>query len=365
MSTNRRYDIDWLRVIAIGLLLIYHIAIAFQPWGVFIGFIQNNESLESIWIPMSALNVWRIPFLFMVSGMGVAFALERRNWKQLISERSRRILVPFLFGLLCIVPIHVFFWQHYYHQEFSHPFNPAHLWFLGNIYVYVLLLSPIFFYLKKNKEGKIHRVMKSFFSNPISLIMITIPFILESELMNPESFEYYAMNMHGFVLGLIAFFTGYCLVFSGDGFWKHVTKGKWILLVGALGLYLTRLLFFELKSPYFLMSMESCMWIYAVMGFGHHYLNRPSAILSYLSQAAYPIYIIHMVFIYVGSSYLFELNLNPWIKLIGINLITFVGCFATYEIIRRVVILRPLFGLKLQKKHTRTTPVLQPTEAGS
>ena len=54
MSTeNRRYDIDWLRVIAIGLLLIYHIAIAFQPWGVFIGFIQSDKSLEALWIPMS------------------------------------------------------------------------------------------------------------------------------------------------------------------------------------------------------------------------------------------------------------------------------------------------------------------------
>ncbi len=29
-TTNRRYDIDWLRVIAIGLLLIYHVAIGFQ-----------------------------------------------------------------------------------------------------------------------------------------------------------------------------------------------------------------------------------------------------------------------------------------------------------------------------------------------
>lgn len=65
MQTNRRYDIDWLRVIAIGLLLIYHIAIGFQPWGVFIGFIQNDEALESIWIPMSMLNVWRIPLLFL------------------------------------------------------------------------------------------------------------------------------------------------------------------------------------------------------------------------------------------------------------------------------------------------------------
>ena len=59
-DSDRRYDIDWLRVVAIALLLIYHIAIMFQPWGVFIGFIQSAETSEAIWIPMALLNIWRI-----------------------------------------------------------------------------------------------------------------------------------------------------------------------------------------------------------------------------------------------------------------------------------------------------------------
>ena len=106
MSTTRRYDIDWLRVITIGLLLVYHIGIVFQPWGVFIGFLQSDKPLEWLWTPMSMLNVWRIPLLFFVSGMGVGFAIRKRNWKQLILERTRRIFLPFLFGVVFIVPIH-------------------------------------------------------------------------------------------------------------------------------------------------------------------------------------------------------------------------------------------------------------------
>ena len=46
ITTTRRHDIDWLRVITIGLLLIYHVAIVFQPWGVFIAFIQSDKSIE-------------------------------------------------------------------------------------------------------------------------------------------------------------------------------------------------------------------------------------------------------------------------------------------------------------------------------
>jgi glucan biosynthesis protein C len=99
MLKDRRYDIDWLRVLAIGLLVIYHIAIGFQPWGVFIGFIQNDAPLEWIWAFMALLNVWRIPLLFFVSGMGVYFAIQRRSWKALLLERSKRILVPYVFGM--------------------------------------------------------------------------------------------------------------------------------------------------------------------------------------------------------------------------------------------------------------------------
>ena len=95
MSTARRHDIDWLRVIAIGLLLIYHIAILFQPWAMFIGFIRSEELLEDLWKPMTLLNIWRIPLLFFVSGMGFYFAMRKRNWKQLLLERTKRILTSF------------------------------------------------------------------------------------------------------------------------------------------------------------------------------------------------------------------------------------------------------------------------------
>lgn len=344
---SRRYDIDWLRVIAIGLLLIYHIAIGFQPWGVLIGFIQNKETLESIWIPMAMLNVWRIPLLFFVSGMGVYFAIQRRSWKELLLERSKRILLPFVFGVLTIVPLHVFLWQDYYRQELSYMINPAHLWFLANIFIYVLLFTPLFFYLKKNAEGKFFKVMRQVFKTPFGLLLVMIPFIAEAMIIDPDGFEVYAMTIHGFWIGLVAFLVGFCCVYSGDTFWQTVTKWRWILFVIALGLYVVRLIIFELQGPNYLLAIESNFWIFTVFGFGHKYLNRPSRLLRYLSQAAYPIYIIHMAFLYLGSVLLFDLEIAAFIKFLLLILFTTIGCFVTYEfLIRRVKILRPLFGLK-------------------
>jgi peptidoglycan/LPS O-acetylase OafA/YrhL len=347
MDTKRRHDIDWLRVIAIGLLVIYHIAVGFQPWGVFIRFIQNNETLVWIWTPMAMLNVWRIPLLFFVSGMGVYFAIQRRDWKTLLLERSKRILIPYIFGMLIIVPLHTFLWQNYYAQDINYEISPGHLWFLGNIFVYVLLFFPLFFYLKKHKNGKFHRFLEKLLGNPLGLLILFIPFIAEAMLVNPESFEYYAMNAHGFWLGMVAFLVGFCCVYSGKAFWNNVTKWRWILLGIAATLYTFRLLEGEFNAPLYLKSIESNLWIFTVFGFGYRYLNKPSNILTYLSKAAYPVYILHMVFLYLGSWLLFPLEIAGIYKFILVTIFTLIGCFVTYEfIVKRISILRLLFGLK-------------------
>ncbi|MEL7003002.1 MAG: acyltransferase family protein [Bacteroidota bacterium] len=349
--TKRRHDIDWLRVIAIGLLLIYHIAIIFQPWGVLIGFVQSSEPMESLWIPMGMLNVWRIPLLFFVSGMGVCFAIKKRSWKQLIGERAKRILIPFLFGIACIVPLHILIWQSYYNQDLSYYPNPAHLWFLGNIFSYVLLLSPLFFYLVKREDSIIDRWLKEMYKHPLGLIPLMLVFILEVMLVRPEPYELYAMTWHGFFLGLIAFFFGFTFILYGNSFWPTVLKWRWLFLGMGLALYVTRFVYFEFEAPGYLTSIESNMWIFAVFGFGYKYLNRSNKALSYLSQAAYPIYIIHMAFLYLGGYFILPLSVGVFLKFILIVVFTFAGCFITYElIIRRVNFLRPLFGLKLKNK---------------
>lgn len=344
---TRRYDIDWLRVIAIGLLLLYHVSIGFQKWGLMIGFITNDTSLDSIWSPMTMLNVWRIPLLFFVSGMGVYFAIQKRDWKQLLKERTIRIFIPYIFGIIAIVPIHVYLMQRFYNFETNYNLNPSHLWFLGNIFVYVIVLLPIFNYLKKNSEGKLATWIKKAFSNPLGLLIVTAIFILEALLVNPSIYEMYAMTWHGFFLGLIAFFLGFCFVLSGFAFWSMLLKWRWLFLLLAIWLYVYRLFQPQMQVHTIQLVIESNLWVFSVFAFGFKYLNHSSNVLSYLSQAAYPVYIIHMVFLYLSSLILFPLDLNVYIKFILVIFSTFTGSLVFYEfIIRRIPIIRPLFGLK-------------------
>jgi hypothetical protein len=178
-----------------------------------------------------------------------------------------------------------------------------------------------------------------------------IPFIIEAELVNPEFFSLYVGNAHGFLLGMLAFFFGFLFVAIGDNFWNAVVKMRTVSLLIAFGLYFLRLIYFDLNAPHYLSSIESMNWIFAVLGFGYQYLNKPSSALRYLSQAVYPIYIIHMIFLYLGAYLLLPLNLGLGVNLILIVLFTFTGCAVTYELlIKRIGILRPLFGLKEKER---------------
>lgn len=353
MTTDRRYDIDWLRVIAIGLLLIYHIAIIFQPWAMFIGFVRSNETLELLWQPMTMLNVWRIPLLFYVSGMGLFFAMKKRNWKALLLERSKRILLPFVFGFFAITTLHMFVFQKYYNMPLNYYPDSGHLWFLGNIFVYVLLLSPLFFYLKKHDNGKFRKALSKVMSYAIGPLFISVFFMLEVGLVKPQIFEIYAKTWHGFFIGFLAFLFGFLFVYSGKVFWQTVKKWKWLYIGIATILFIIRFTGLESISNMYLTSIESNCWIFGVFGLGYHYLNKPSNLLSYLSKAVYPVYILHMFVLYLGALFILPLQISPWLQFIAITVFTFVVCFIIYEfMLRRINILKPLFGLKWNYRNT-------------
>lgn len=349
-GVQRRYDIDWLRTLALGLLIIYHVVISFQPWAPYIGFIVNEQPMEWLWTLMSLINVWRIPILFLISGMGVRFAMERRNWRELLQDRTVRILLPFVFGYFFIVPIIVVAVTQFYSVETTYAPGAGHLWFLGNIFAYVLCLLPILVYWKENPDNIVLRFLSNVFQRPIGLLVMTIPVILEAVILNPgENFVTYAETWHGFWLGMVCFLVGFIFVSLKDVFWDSIKGIRWIALVLAFGLYLTRM--FEINvgaAQNVLMGFESMSWMLAILGFGAIYLNKSSKGLRYLSSAVYPVYILHLPVQFVLSYYVIPLDLPAALKLVILLLGTFGISLLIYEGIKRAKWIRPLFGMKLR-----------------
>jgi glucans biosynthesis protein C len=344
VNTERRYDIDWLRTIAIFLLIIYHAAIVFQPWANYIWFIQSEQTSEEIWWVMGALNIWRIPLLFLVSGMGVAFAMQRRTWLQLIGERCMRILLPLMVGIFAVVPVHIYLYQSYQGLPLEYTASQGHLWFLNYLAIFLSIFIAIFYGLNKHRDSikaKLEKVPAT-----LGLAFFMLPAVGLIMWVNPDTFSAYAATLHGLIYGGFCFLLGFLIIFAGNKV-KHAlqTYRFWLLGV-AFVMYLARLLVWELQAPNWFNAIESMTWLYAILGLAAQYLNRPSRVLNYLSSGVYPMYIVHMAALYASCFWVLPLNLDPALALLLLTLSTLIPSLVFYEIMRRIPWVRKLFGIR-------------------
>jgi surface polysaccharide O-acyltransferase-like enzyme len=348
-SSTRRYDIDGLRTFAIGFLIIFHICLSFLPWAANSGFPQNEQLLNGLWPFIAMLTVWRIPILFMISGMGVRFAMEHRDWKMLIKDRTIRILIPYIFGLVVLNTLFAIALP-YLGWDADYIINFGHLWFLLNIYLYTLWLIGLFIYFKDNPENAFFRFMSKLFGMPLGIFVLALPLMIETFLVDPKFYSIYIDSVHGWLMGLICFFIGFLFISVQESFWPAVIKNRWIALGAALILFSIRLFVFELVNEInWLAALESMCWMLSILGFGALYLNRPSRILSYLSKSVYPVYIIHLPVQFTIAYFVIPLSWSPIVKLIVMMAGTFGISLLLYEyVLRQIKWIRPLFGMKLK-----------------
>ncbi|MDQ1086206.1 acyltransferase family protein [Siphonobacter sp. SORGH_AS_1065] len=106
MKSIRRYDLDWLRVLAFLLLIFFHTGMFFNYWG---WHVKNNVQTHWVEYPMMFTSAWRMALLFMISGMGVYWALGQRSAGSFLGERTKRIFIPLVFGMFFIIPPQIFF----------------------------------------------------------------------------------------------------------------------------------------------------------------------------------------------------------------------------------------------------------------
>ncbi len=340
---------DWLRTVAIGLLIVFHVALSFQSWAAAIGFPQNDQLLTELVPLISMLAVWRIPLLFVISGMGVRFAMERRDWKQLLKDRTLRILVPYLFGIAFLGPL-LLVGLPYLGWDAGYTLNFGHLWFLLNIFLYVVWTLGLLVYLKDRPSNPVFRLLSTVIESPMGLFLFALPLMAEARLTNPEYYSVYIDNLHGWLMGLVCFFTGFVFISLKEVFWPAVARTRWMAVGAAASLYLVRLMVFGLDNEIaWLTGLESMCWIMAALGFGAVHLNRPSQGLSYLSEASYPVYIVHLPVQFCIAYFLLPVPLVAPAKL-GLMLVgTFAISFLIYEYsLRRWRWIRPLFGMKLK-----------------
>ena len=360
--SQRRYDIDALRSIAMFLLIFYHLGISFTSIAPQISFVQNKRVADGIWPLLNLMNSWRIPLVFLIAGVALRLSFRKRTKMQIFKERTKVLGLPWLFGTLVFSTSSVFIAGKYYNYWFLDEINEAalfsfqyqgvHLWFLINIFIYCWLFVPILNLISKEN------FISSLLNRPGGIFLFTIPVIAEGHLLNLVRFKTetygdyyttYALTEHGFILGLIWFAIGIVLTSQGDAFWES-NKKNWRLHL-ALGMtsYFYRL-FNNFIEDYALdnrlIAFESFNFIFALLGLAAVYLNKDSPQLTYYKTAVYPVYIVHLP-VQMAVMYFFAgINIHPIIKFpIALFLICFFS-LTIYHAIKNIKLLRPLFGLR-------------------
>ena len=264
-------------------------------------------------------------------------------------DRTLRIFVPYLFGIAVLGPLLLVGLPHLgWDAEYTPNFG--HLWFLLNIFHYVIWLLGLFAYLKDCPNNPVFRVLSKVMQSPMGLFVFAVPLMVEAGLTSPQYFSVYIDNVHGWLMGLVCFFTGSVFISLDEVFWPAVVRTRWVALTVAALLYLRRLEVFGLDHEItWLTGLECMSWILAAFGFGAMYLNRPSRGLSYFSGAAYPIYIVHLPVQFAIAYVLLPAPLTAPMKF-GVMLVgTFAISVLIYEyVLRRMRWVRPLFGMKLR-----------------
>ena len=96
-TTARRYDLDWLRIIAFGLLILYHVGMFYVTWGWHVKSTYASPSVEPL---MRLVNPWRLALLFFISGIAIRFATDKANSiGRFALSRVARLGLPLLFGI--------------------------------------------------------------------------------------------------------------------------------------------------------------------------------------------------------------------------------------------------------------------------
>ncbi len=375
-TSERRPDLDWIRVGAFFLLILYHVGMFYVPWGFHVKSPHPVAWLEPV---MLLSNPWRLTLLFLVSGAATRFMADKVSAGGLAKARTARLLPPLIFAVLVIVPPQTYYeiveklgysgsvfdfygkyvtasghWRPDGEPLITPTYN--HMWFVAYLFVYSLLLAAVL-PLLRGKLGALDRGVERGLSGWRLIVLPVVFLALIRVALSPLFPVTHALidDWYNHVLSLSAFLLGFLtaksqtlkaefirlrwpalvIALAGYGLFAWGARGSsetWVRVVGA--------------SAY--AADQWCM-IVAILGFGAKHLTRGGPVLTYLTLGVFPFYIVHQTFIVVAGHHLAKLGLPQGLEALILIAGTFGVCFATYEIVRRVNLLRPLFGLKPEK----------------
>lgn len=379
---QRRYYLDWLRVLLVLLVFVVHCAMPFnsaRSWA-----IMNAETSFAVTACIGFCYQWGMPLFFLVAGASAGVSLRSRSTGQYLGGRFQRLVVPYLAGMLTIVPLQTYIEElhrrhiqgsflHFYPGFFGNAkfvwdleFNldPYHLWFLRFLFVFSVITLPLFRWFMTETGKRCIAKAASAFEKPGVLFVGVLPIAL---IQVPLRAEFHAYeDWTDFLVWLVCFICG-CILLADKRFERAVMKhGLIALSLGILCLltaavlyikghvqpwedhpsYSTGCLLYEL-----LRSVNTWSWVVFFLYLGMRFLNFDAPSLRYANEAALPIYILHHLVVMVFAFFVVQWHAGILPKFLAISLASLIVTLSLYEFgVRRLTALRFLFGMNFRQR---------------
>lgn len=365
-TTVRRHDLDWLRIMAVLLLIPFHSARVFDVWDDF--YVKNAATSEGLtWGVIGFLEPWHMPLLFVLAGAASWYAFGHRTARGYVAERRVRLLVPFLFGLLVIVPPQTYLAQWSKGIEpvkgfftfggdptgYTGGFTPAHLWFIGFLFLFSLGAAPLFARWRRRPVG----ARWVLFAMPVLLALANGLPAPDDGPQNP--FYSLALFVGGFLM--VADPRAERLVHRA---WRPLLATAIVTmtvayLVARSGVQDTWADGSAIQIAFELFQqVNTWVWVLALLGLGHRFLRRENRALRYANPAAYPFYLVHQTVIVAVAYVVVRWNAGLGTKFTVVMVTSFALSLAAYELVRRTNATRFLVGLKRLPRPT-VQPVVE------
>ena len=383
---GRHYGMDWLRIGAFALLIFYHVGMVFVPWGFHISL---PDPVDGATIPMLAINPWRMSLLFVVSGFASHALLGRmRDPGAFLAARTSRLLGPLLFGMAMIVPPqswveltvkhgYGFSYLHFLTQDYFRfgmldgiilpTWN--HLWFLAYLWTYTLLLGLALIAVPARLYGSIRRIAARLLAGGRIILLPLAWLALVQFGLLPHRQETHMLigDWYGHALYLPAFLFGFLLAASPE-LWAPIRRWAGPAAIAAVACFAVVAAIewaypdFALPTPplalAFIVARTGMRWlaIVALLGLADRALNRDHRLRPTLTEAVFPLYLIHQTVIVLAAWVLIRTGMAPLPLFAALVLATAAGNWAFYLAGRSIRPLRPWIGLRPRPRRPRAAP---------
>jgi len=367
-KTERQYFIDWLRILLILSVFLYHIGMFFNSWD---WHVKNPTQYEGILkYTMIFLSKWRMPLLFLISGAGTYYAMGKRTPSRYLGERFKRLMIPFFAGIFILVPVQVYLEKSaqfgsllsYYPHMFEgiYPtgnFSWHHLWFILYLFVISLFFAPFMNLFRGNGYLRFSIWLEQLAGRPLALNIVVVILVTSQLLLRPwfPDDTHALVNDWAAMAFYILFFLSGFMLLSNKNIIESIRKQKNLYLgegvIATAVMFSSSHLFPDESAADLVWGISSIILAWscglAAIGYARQYLNRDTRFRKLANEAIYPFYLLHQPVILIMGFFLIKTEMPDLIRFILLITSSFgITCALYWFVVRPFNITRVVFGMK-------------------